>query len=262
MSKKNAKAAWDTAAPEAIENARGFSLVRDELAQRADSERKQVTHLPLDAITDRESDTRELCEAHVDELAHSIALVGLIAGPAVDCKGRILAGGHRVAALKRYSERDPDAFAAAFPKGIPVTMHDVEASGGSKRALEIEVAENEKRRDYTRDEIAKLVVRLRQVGYKDLDGRPRKDEQALRPALALIIGKSVRTVRRLLTDMNSERAEGSKEATSEEATEKGIKLIRRGLDILLDANCEGIEILRDHVLAWAVGIEKLSIRRK
>jgi ParB family chromosome partitioning protein len=55
-------------------------------------------------------------------------------------------------------------------------------------ALQVEVAENEKRRDYTISEARALAERLRAAGYVDVKGRPAKGEKALRPALEVIMG--------------------------------------------------------------------------
>ncbi len=47
-------------------------------------------------------------------------------------------------------------------------------------------------------EVRALAERLREAGYTDVRGRPARGEKALRPALEVIIGKSIRTVRRYL----------------------------------------------------------------
>ena len=70
--------------------------------------------LPLDSVTDRvEGDSRPLNPAHVEELSDSIAVVGLIAPIAVDSQGRLLAGGHRRAAIVLLQERNPDAYSVS-----------------------------------------------------------------------------------------------------------------------------------------------------
>jgi len=55
--------------------------------------------LLLDAIKPRSQDTRPLNEAHVESLAESIAVLGLIEPLVTDQSGRLLAGGHRLAAI-------------------------------------------------------------------------------------------------------------------------------------------------------------------
>ena len=118
--------------------------------------------LPLDSITDRvEGDSRPLNPAHVEELADSIAVVGLIAPIAVDSQGRLLAGGHRRAAIVLLQERNLDAYAKQFPNGqVPIRRYDFDSKVEPDKALEIEASENEKRRDYTPAEVKAIANRL------------------------------------------------------------------------------------------------------
>lgn len=158
--------------------------------------------LLLDEIIDRvEGDSRPLNPAHVEELANSIAVVGLIAPIAVDSRGRLLAGGHRRAAIALLRDQDPDAFTKQFPGGqVPIRRYDFDSQIESDQALAIEASENEKRRDYTPAEVRSIATRLRDAGYRDAPGKPKSGEKALRPALELIIGKSIRQVRRYLNE--------------------------------------------------------------
>lgn len=174
---------------------------QDELvAEQADRDRTQRFFLPLDKILDRPSDTRELKNEHVQNLAESIATLGLIEPLVTDNQGRLLAGGHRKAAIAWLKENDPTRFDQQFPdNSIPVRMMSFDGSKNPERALEIEISENEKRRDYTPSEVRALAERLRQAGYVDSPGRPKSGEKRLRPALEIIIGKSLRSVRRYLT---------------------------------------------------------------
>jgi ParB family chromosome partitioning protein len=95
----------------------------------------------------------------------------------------------------------PREYAAQFPgELIPVRVLDFDADIEPDLALQVEVAENEKRRDYTPAEVRKLAEKLKLAGYADTKGRPAKGEKALRPALEVIIGKSQRTVRRYLNE--------------------------------------------------------------
>ncbi|MBK8185612.1 MAG: ParB N-terminal domain-containing protein [Candidatus Competibacteraceae bacterium] len=57
--------------------------------------------LPLTSIQPRPGgDSRLLKPDHILNLAESIVAVGLVEPPTVDCRGRLLAGAHRVAALR------------------------------------------------------------------------------------------------------------------------------------------------------------------
>jgi ParB family chromosome partitioning protein len=170
-----------------------------EAEARAELEQSRSSVLPLGKILDRTSDTRGLSSQHVTDLAESIAVLGLLEPLVVDRRGRLLAGGHRKAAVFVLKEANPDAYAKHFSNDlVPVRVVDFDAEENPDLALQVEVTENEKRRDYTPVEVRRLAERLRDAGYAEVKGRPAKGEKALRPALEVIIGKSIRTVRRYL----------------------------------------------------------------
>lgn len=156
--------------------------------------------LPLDEILLRESDTRQLNQSHVEALAESISALGLIQPIAVDAFGRLLAGGHRLKAIELIQRENPKAFNKWFSNGVPVHRFEFDASKDERAALAIEVSENEKRVPYSPSEVRELADRLIEAGYRHLEGRPKKGEKALAPSLALIIGKSQRTVERYLAN--------------------------------------------------------------
>ena len=79
-----------------------------------------------------------------------------------------------------------------------------DSAAESEKALQVELAENEKRVNYSRDQIEKLATRLRALNYKETRGRPKKGEKALGPALAVAIGVSTRYVRKVLADEKTE----------------------------------------------------------
>jgi ParB family transcriptional regulator, chromosome partitioning protein len=160
-----------------------------------------VSFLPLHQIIDRVTDTRELKTEHVEDLMMSIAVLGLLEPLVVDRRGRLFAGGHRKAAIHLLKERMPTEYAMRFPdRLIPVFALPFDADLEPDLALQVEIAENEKRRDYTRAEVKNLAARLKSAGYSDTQGRPSKGDKPLRPSLRVIIGKSIRTVQRYLND--------------------------------------------------------------
>lgn len=155
----------------------------------------------LEEIIDRPGgDTRSLNQPHVEALAASIAAVGLIQPIAVDIKGNLLAGGHRRAAIYHLSVFNPEAFNNHFSEGIPIRRYDFDASQDTEMALAIEATENEKRRDYTPEEVKDLAERLKLAGYNYTSGRPKKGQKSLVPSLSVIVGKSDKTIRRYLED--------------------------------------------------------------
>ena len=154
--------------------------------------------MPLDAIQDRlGDDTRSLNSSHVEQLAKSIALLGLIEPLVIDDHCRLLAGGHRRAAISQIKDEKPDIYEKWFSEGVPVHRLSFDAELQPDLAVQIEVAENEQRRDYTAAEVRAIADRFREAGY-GVNGRPGKGQSPLIPALVAVVGKSRRQVQRYL----------------------------------------------------------------
>ena len=199
---------------------------RDEEAQREVATRS-IRH--IDDIQPRPGgDTRPLNPTHVASLAESIEALGLLEPLVVDRAGHLLAGGHRLLACRLLDKRkrrrtkalqdllglaDDDQRDALETRikalhtattfdvtSVPVRAFDFEATDDPERALEIETSENTQRRDYTRAEIVRLYQRLVEAGYTDRRGKPKPGEKAARPVIATVIGRSLRTVRRILNE--------------------------------------------------------------
>ena len=151
--------------------------------------------VPLDAVLGRVGglDTREPTPDALDALAESIEALGLLEPLVVDRLGRLLAGKTRLDALRRLKAKDPDRW-----DKVPVRRMDFDAEADPARALAVEVAENEQRRDYTPAEVRALAERLRGAGFRATAGRPRKGTRALLPALGAVVGKSKRQLLRIL----------------------------------------------------------------
>lgn len=197
------------------------------------------TSLAITEIKDRASgNTRDLNLPHLVTLAESIQAVGLIEPLAVDKENRLLAGGHRLAALRllaispsrrrehvarvylNWSEetlqeaQHTDVWGSpteqellsrieAVPQvtsQVPVHVMELDSTTETELALAIEIAENEKRRDYSRSEIQSLAERLKTAGYRHVVGRPKGGEKSLFPALESIVGKSRSTLLRALSE--------------------------------------------------------------
>jgi len=142
--------------------------------------------------------TREPSLSHVQSLAESIAAVGLISPIAVDASGVLLAGLHRLEAIRHIKSATPKRYKELFGAGIPVRKFDFDAVADPSQALAIEATENEQRRDYSPSEVRQLADRLVKAGYRNTRGKPKAGQKALAPALAIIIGKSTKTVQRYL----------------------------------------------------------------
>jgi ParB family transcriptional regulator, chromosome partitioning protein len=175
------------------------------VSAKSEQERIQKTKLPLDQIKSRESDTRPVHAQHVAALVESIAALGLIEPLVVDVKGVLLAGAHRLAAIHVLQETNLEIYKQHFSDGqIQVHMLTFDANLEPERALQVELAENEKRVNYTRDQIERLAERLRSLNYREVRGRPKEGEKALGPALSVAIGVSTRYVRKILSSQKPE----------------------------------------------------------
>ncbi|HEY9824094.1 MAG TPA: ParB N-terminal domain-containing protein [Stenomitos sp.] len=164
------------------------------------SSRKQ-SFLALDAIADRPSgDTRLLNFTHINALADSMLVLGLITPLTVDRKGHLLAGGHRRAALIKISIEHPERFEELFPQGIPVHVMDLDAQTDEVDALQIEVEENTQRRNFTAAEIREAAKRLENAGYTKLRGRPRPGQKSLKRELATVFRLSEDRIQRILNE--------------------------------------------------------------
>ena len=166
---------------------------------RREQERGELSTLPLGRIKNRDRNTRALNAQHVESLKESISTLGLIEPLAVDQSKVLLAGGHRLAAIASLLETEPETFEKHFPgSAIPVRVMPFVADKEPDKALQVEVAENEYRRDYTPAEVKGIAERLIAAGYKDVKGRPKKGEKVLMPALSTVVGKNRRTIQRYL----------------------------------------------------------------
>lgn len=195
-------------------------------AAKVEQERAQRTKIPLAQIHPREADTRPIRPEHVADLADSIAALGLIEPLVVDCKGVLLAGAHRLAAIQLLKEASPEAYTQQFTDDlVQVHMMTFDAENEPERALQVELAENEKRVNYTRDQIERLAERLRTLNYREIRGRPQEGEKALGPALAVAIGVSTRYVRKILSQQRQEEA-GEENRNSDPIFQK-LKLLKK-----------------------------------
>ena len=186
-------------------------LSLDRLNERAASEfvpeSQEVTTdvtqklLSLGSILDRHGgDTRPINQRHVDALCDSISVLGLITPLTVDAQGRLLAGGHRRAALHQLTDNNPKLFTSLFPEGIPVRVMNIDSTVDEVNALQIEVEENTQRKNFTPAEIKEAASRLEEAGYARLKGRPRKGQKSLKRELASVFRLSEDRIQRILND--------------------------------------------------------------
>lgn len=176
--------------------------------------------------------TRNLDPNHILDLAESISALGLLQPIAIDKNSRLVAGEHRLEACKllvldssearashwsqilsltdkRIKKSEEEAIGLRLKKlsseayldkykdsQIPVLVLPLDAESDQESALIAETAENEKRKNYTKEEIQALAERLKKVGYIDRNGRPKKGEKSVKKALTVISGKSIAQIER------------------------------------------------------------------
>lgn len=80
---------------------------------------------------------------------------------------------------------------------MPVQVAAV-AADDAERALAVEAAENNVRRQYTNAEITALAERFKNAGYKTTAGKPRAGERTMLSALEAAVGRSKRQIQRIL----------------------------------------------------------------
>jgi ParB family chromosome partitioning protein len=175
-----------------------------EVISRLSTERDESAYAPFDSIIDRKEDTRTLNPLHVEDLFESIDVLGLLEPLVVDLRIRLLAGGHRKAAIALLRNSKPLSYEKHFPNDmVPIRIMPFDSEEEPERALQCEIAENEKRRDYTSSEIKDIAEKLKSAGFIALKGRPKKGQKALMPALSVVVGKSIRRIQQYFEVSNS-----------------------------------------------------------
>lgn len=189
--------------------------------------------LPIAKVQPRaNTDLRELRPAHVVDVAATICGSGLLHPIAVDSRYRLVAGKHRLAAFQLLSGlkacRDIDSrlklldtvvgqegagaklkdelaaldvakYEEKHPGGvIPCRLMPYDSEKEPGLAVVAEAIENFEREGYTPKEVKEIATRLQDYGYVDVSGRPSNSQKPLKPALAMIVGKSLRQVQRML----------------------------------------------------------------
>ena len=217
--------------------------------------------IAVDKILLRKGETtRPLNAEHVLEMAKSISVLGLLQPIVIDTNGHLLAGAHRLLAFQIMSMSDAnerrkhverliaksdkaltesipallDEFASIQPtslcaqqckSGISVSVIDVSGKDDGNRSLAVELGENTVRRSYTGDEIRELAKRLKNAGYKTEAGRPKKGEISALSVLEAAVGKSKRTIERIIDGKSKPR--GSRKSKWEEVHHALIRAAER-----------------------------------
>jgi len=237
MAKKSIEDRFMEAADSASEA--GDTLAKQRMSGSYSLTGRDGRRFPKDIRPRPSGGTRNLDPLHVLDLAESIATLGMLQPIAIDSNGRLVAGEHRLEACrlldldspekrslhwqqilsqtdkvlkkskvdeakKRLDDLDSKAYKDRYEDGqIPTLTLPFDAEKDKEASLAAETAENEKRQNYTKQEILALADRLRDAGYIDRPGRPKKGEKSVKTALAVISGKSFRQIERDLSKLKT-----------------------------------------------------------
>jgi ParB family chromosome partitioning protein len=232
------------------------SAVSPENAQATSEPVSMQMLIPPSDIVFDDKRLRPISGQHLLELAVSIASHGLVSPIGVDNNKVLLAGGHRLAAFYLLQSADPvtrqrvllgvlghddvdvekppadlkslldaaanldhEGFLKHHPGGlIPARVYDFDSKRSEKRALAIEVAENEKRRNFTKQEVGAIVTRLQAAGYTNKHGKLKAGEKPLIPELKTILRVSRRSIFRQLEEIAN--PDGAKQKKSNRGRKK------------------------------------------
>lgn len=211
-----------------------MSLHADAAAKTKVEEARSIQIVPIANILARhQEDTRPPLPSHILSLAESIAALGILQPLALDKKNRLIAGLHRLNAIRLLAAYDREDFfsklggklshedaerLSELPQlsklpsplcqgEVPCCILDFDSANDTESALAAEAAENTARRAYSNEEIASIAQRLLNAGYSEREGRPRKGEKALRPTLEMILGMTSKQVRHALAKARENSAE-------------------------------------------------------
>jgi ParB family chromosome partitioning protein len=233
--KKSREVQWGKA-KETGERASKSDDLKDDVRSKAFDARNS-RRVPEKIKSRAHGNTRDLDLLHVIDLAESIEALGILQPIAIDKDEHLVAGEHRLIACRLLSYDDISARSAYWEEvsqsskkafssqkkqedaklrvaslnhekfklkykdlEIPVVVLPFNSKIKKEQALLAETAENEKRQNYTKEEILNLAEKLRESGYIERAGRPKQGEKSLKTALSVISGKSWRQICR---DMKS-----------------------------------------------------------
>ena len=163
----------------------------------------------LDHITEMSTYTRTLREDHIKELTDSIATIDLEVPLVLITGNQLVAGRHRLHALRRLKDTKPERYDELFPSGVPAMLYDIGENPDTNAVLALELTENAMRRNLSPEERLRVLDNLRKQGHQLKRGRHKPDGSHLIPKLMEMLGVSKATVSRLLA---TTRAAGSASA--------------------------------------------------
>lgn len=189
----------------------------------------QESYVDLDKILVADDRTRDEHPKDFPDRAASIIAVGGLLHPLVlDQDMVILCGLQRRGTLRYLRETNPETFATLFPTGIPVRIWPIRRADNPSAAHDIELIENEQRRDYTDAELKRIVIRMIGSGlYPQRQGPLRPGERSLADDLGLVIQKSHATVYRYLAKIRPEIQGNSPSSESTDDAEHQARIAKQ-----------------------------------
>ena len=208
-----------------------------------------VCMIDLEAILDPIVKT-PVSQDHVGELEADIAEHGLIAPIAIDQDNQLLAGRHRLAAIKQLRDNNPEAFAQQFPNEQVPIMRLTLNREDKLAEMKTLVAENSIRRTWSATEVQSIINLLVEQGYRNAAGRPPKGQVTAREMAAQLCGRSKAWVKLVTSNVH---AKDTKPRTTEVAGDGAGAPVKRGRKPKADAKPKVIQVAGQQTLVNPAG---------
>ncbi len=159
-------------------------------------------HLPLEDFIEPPWNCWKTTDKRIRELAEDIRRRGLLEPILIDVENIVLAGKHRVLALRQLQEQNPAWFTDALPQGVPYFRHDISYRTNPFEAGLLQLAANFNRAktptaQELRPHLLSLLEKMPHEVYHFGKGNPGKKQPVI-PTLMDAFGVSRRTIARAL----------------------------------------------------------------
>ena len=203
----------------------------------------------LDQIKSWSHAIREPDIPQTHTLRQSIRDHGLLEPLVVDAKNVLIAGSHRLAAIKELREIDPAIYKKRFPGGkVPVNRLAFDADEFPIEAIAASVAENQKRQALDPD----AIKRIKQHLQNDLSihfgpGRPKNGQRAASTILSEAFKRSPRQIRAVVA--KSQKGQGrAANGTEKPGGGSRVSVDRQRVEVPAELLPEGMSLQRFQAL--------------
>lgn len=171
-----------------------------------------VDTVQLDHIRAWSHAIREPDAPQTNTLRQSIRDHGLLEPLVVDAKNVLIAGSHRLAAIKDLRDSDPAIYKKRFPGGkVPVNRLAFDADDFPIEAIAASVAENQKRQALDPAAIQRIKQHLQNnLAIHFGPGRPKNGQRPASAILSEAFKRSPRQIRAVLADARKPRGSSAK----------------------------------------------------